>query len=62
MKEEKKYQYGLKGIMNIVGCQKTTAWKIKKSGILDDAIIQIGKKIIIDEGKALELLKTHSEI
>lgn len=54
---ERKYSYGLDGLMRLVGCSKTTAWRIKRSGLIDEAIIQVGRKIIIDEEKALECMK-----
>lgn len=56
VKELDKYSYGLKGLANLLGCSKTTAWKIKDSGKIDKAIKQVGRKIIIDNKKALELL------
>lgn len=57
-----KFSYGLPGLMDLIGCSKTTAWRIKKSGIIDDAIVQIGKKIIIDNYKVLECLKKHGDL
>lgn len=47
--------YGIEGIACIFGCSKPTASRIKKSGIIDDAITQINRKIIVDVDKALEL-------
>ena len=43
---EKKYVYG---------CSMPTANRIKKSGKIDRAITQIGRKIIVDADMALEL-------
>ena len=54
------YEYGLKGLAKILGCSVSKASKIKSSGILDEAIIQNGRKIIIDSEKALELFKDNS--
>lgn len=54
-----KYEYGLKGLARILGCSRTRASEIKKSGILDDAIYQNGKIIVIDREKALELFKKN---
>lgn len=51
-----KYSYGLSGLAALLGCSKTTAWKIKDSGKIDKAIRQVGRKIIVDNEKALELL------
>ena len=39
-----------------IGCSKSTAMRLKKSGILDEAIVQTGRKIIIDADKALDIL------
>lgn len=52
---DKKYVYGLSGLAKILGCSRTHASNIKNSGILDDAIIQNGRKIIVDVELALSL-------
>ena len=39
-----KYVYGLSGIASIFGCSIPTANRIKKSGKIDRAIKQIGRK------------------
>ena len=51
-----KYVYGLSGIANLFGCSIPTANRIKKSGKIDKAIRQIGRKIIVDAELALELV------
>ena len=56
-----KYAYGIKGICEIFGCSKPTAQRMKKSGVLNDAIIQSGRTIVIDRQKALDLVKEDSE-
>ena len=48
--------YGLDGLCKVLGCSKSTAMRLKKSGILDEAIVQTGRKIIIDADKALDIL------
>jgi len=53
--ESKKYAYGLKGLASLLGCSTVTASKLKGSGIFDKAITQVGRKIIIDTEKVLEL-------
>ena len=60
LNSENMYEYGLKGLAKILGCSISKASKIKSSGILDEAIIQNGRKIIIDSEKALELFKDNS--
>ena len=56
--QQKKNYYGIEGLAQIFGCSVPTANRIKKSGVIDDAITQIGRKIIIDAEKALALVKT----
>lgn len=53
--KEKKYVYGIGGIARLFGCSIPTANRIKKSGRIDRAITQIGRKIIVDADMALEL-------
>ena len=52
---ERKYVYGILGIDKLFGCSLPTANRIKKSGKIDKAITQIGRKIIVDAELALEL-------
>lgn len=52
---DKKYVYGIGGIARLFGCSIPTANRIKKSGRIDRAITQIGRKIIVDADMALEL-------
>ena len=54
-KEEKRYVYGLAGIARLFGCSLPTANRIKKSGKINRAITQVGRKIIVDADLALEL-------
>lgn len=51
----RKYVYGIPGIARLFGCSLPTANRIKKSGKIDMAITQIGRKIIVDAELALEL-------
>ena len=53
--EKRRYVYGLKGLMTLLGCSKTTASRLKQSGKLDAAITQCGSLIIIDAEKTLQL-------
>lgn len=54
-----KFEYGIDGIARILGCGKTKAQEIKKSGILDQAVIHAGRKIKIHKEKALELYQKN---
>lgn len=58
---DKKYVYGIRGLANLLGCGKTNAQKVKSSGIIDEAVYQIGQRIIIDSEKALELIKNKPQ-
>ena len=58
---KKKYEYGIKGLAKILGCSRAKASKIKNSGVINEAIFQNGKIIIIDIEKALGLLNKNKE-
>ena len=51
----RKYVYGILGIAKLFGCSLPTANRIKKSGKIDKAITQIGRKIIVNVELTLEL-------
>ena len=54
---QKRTVYGIEGIAQVFGCSVPTANRIKRSGIIDAAITQIGRKIIVDADMALALAK-----
>ena len=54
-KEGRRYVYGLAGIARLFGCSLPTANLIKQSGKINRAIMQVGRKIIVDANLALEL-------
>ena len=58
---DRKLAYGIKGIAETFGCSIPTANRIKKSGIIDKAISQLGRKIVIDVDMALELAAERKE-
>jgi hypothetical protein len=58
---DRKLAYGIKGIAETFGCSIPTANRIKKSGIIDKAISQLGRKIVIDVDMALELATERKE-
>ncbi|MDR2036676.1 MAG: DUF3853 family protein [Bacteroidales bacterium] len=53
--KEKRYVYGIGGIARLFNCSLPTANRIKKSGKINAAIKQIGRKIIVDAELAIEL-------
>ncbi|MBF1446236.1 MULTISPECIES: DUF3853 family protein [Prevotella] len=54
---ERHYEHGIAGIAKIFGCSIPTANRIKKSGVIDSAITQVGRKIVVDSELALSLAK-----
>lgn len=53
----KHYVYGLSGLAKLLNCSIVTAHKIKKSGKIDAAVKQIGRKIIVDADLVIELIR-----
>ena len=56
-REEKRLVYGIKGIAELFGCSISTAQRIKDSGKIKKGLTQVGRKIVVDADKALELYK-----
>lgn len=54
---QKRYVYGIPGIMELLNVSETTAHRLKKT-VLAPAISQHGRKIIVDADKALELFNS----
>ncbi len=52
---DKRYVYGITGIAKLFDCSKRSASRLKASGKIDRAILQDGRKIVVDVDKALEL-------
>lgn len=58
--KEKEYVYGIAGLAKLIGCSTSHAARLKAQGIFDEAIIQRGRKIIIDKELALDLFKNKN--
>ena len=58
---EKRYVYGLAGIAQLFQCSMSTAYRIKQSGILDPAISQVNRLLVVDADYALDLLKVDTK-
>ena len=58
---QKHYIYGLKGLAQLLGCSLSTANRIKKSGVINAAMAQNGKIIVIDADLAFDLLRVHNK-
>ncbi|OPB98961.1 hypothetical protein BAS10_04655 [Elizabethkingia meningoseptica] len=56
-----RYVRGIDGLKKLLKCGRTKAQSIKSSGVINDAIIQDGKIIIIDAKLALELIKKNKK-
>lgn len=52
---EKRYVYGIDGIADLFNCSRSKAVRLKQSGIIDAAIKQNGRTIIIDADLAIKL-------
>lgn len=59
VKIKKHYVYGLQGLCDLFGCSKATASRIKKSGVIDAAISQAGKMIVVDADLALDIMRVR---
>lgn len=51
---------GLKGLAEFLGCCKTTAWKIHKSGILKSAELRYSRKIQWYKPRVIEALQLNN--
>lgn len=60
--KQKRIFYGIEGIAKVFGCSVPTANRIKKSGVIDEAITQVGRKVVVDADLALELAKKAGNI
>ena len=56
----KRYVYGLKGIQSLFHCSHLTEQRYKDT-FLQPAVMQQGRKIVIDVEQAVELFKTHKD-
>jgi len=54
---EVKLIYGLSGLSRLLNCSHVTAQRIKNSGKLKSAYVQVGRKIVFDEVKVLKALE-----
>lgn len=58
-KQEKRYVYGIAGIASLFNVSHATAFKLK-CGVLAPAILQQGRKILVDADMAIELFRQHA--
>ena len=53
--------YGTFGLVFVLGCSFSTAQRIKSSGVIDAAISQNGKVVVIDVERALDILRVSNK-
>ena len=58
-KPSKRYVYGIAGISSLFNVSYATAFKLK-SGVLKPAILQQGRKILVDANMAIELFRKQA--
>ena len=56
--KQRNLEYGIAGIARIFNCSIATANRIKASGRIDEAITQMGRTIVIDVDRALQIKKS----
>ena len=56
---EKVYVYGLRGIRKLFNVSHATAQRYKDT-VIQDAVLQQGRKIIVDANKAMELFNAKN--
>lgn len=54
----KRYIYGLQGVADLFQVSKVTA-RLYKDTFLRDAVVQVGRKIVVDADKAMQLYKAE---
>ena len=59
-KPSRRYVYGIAGISSLFNVSYATAFKLK-SGVLKPAILQKGRKILVDVDMAMELFRKQIE-
>lgn len=52
---------GLQEFADFIGCSLGTANHIKSSGVIDGAVVQIGRMIMVNKSKALELINKSNQ-
>lgn len=56
---EKKEYHGIAGIAEVLNCCSTTAQRVKNTGLVDGALITIGRQILVNKPKLQELYKQN---
>ncbi len=51
---------GLKGLQELFQCSTSTAWRIKNADWFKQALVQVGRHVLVDADIAWELANKHS--
>lgn len=54
--------YGLAGLMELLHVSKSTAYRIKRSGILDKCCYQVGRTVVFNKDEVLETLRVSNQM
>lgn len=58
---ERKVVHGMSGIAKVIGKSHTTVWRMKKDGVFDGYISQVGNSIVAYEDDIIRAGKAHFE-
>lgn len=58
-KKDEKIIYGLDELGELLGCGRAKASKLVNAGVFGDALFRVGRKIRIDESKAMQAYKDY---
>ena len=56
-----RYTFGMVGLAIVLHCSVKTAYNYRNTGAYDPAIIQFGKRVIIDKVKATEIAQAQGK-
>lgn len=59
MIQPKRFEYGVEGLARVLQCSRSSAYNLKKTGLLDPAIFHAGKIMMIDIELTLDII--HEE-
>ena len=56
--KEDEFVYGVAGLAKLIGASYSAAWNLRKSGKIDKATHQAGRKLMFNRNRVLEITKT----
>jgi len=57
--KQKEEFYGIAGIATILNCCNTTAQRVRNTGLIEPALISVGRQILVDKDKLQSLYKEN---